>query len=1021
MNSLIKRVSAGLLALLLVFSLVSGSLPVASYAASKNDSTTRHNYNVELSSQALSYYTGNYTWAKLSALEGGGASCLDMDSDLFDALHTLMSDTMTKSISYNSLTSHWPTTDDNMLFYSDFESTSYNREHVWPKSHASFEEKNGGCDLHHLRPTNSTINSTRSNYTFGNVKEKVSGYKTKENGGQTVLWYSSSYSSSGGDGLVEVRDNIKGDVARILLYVYVRWEEPNLFEKDTSPTVGPNDNKNDGLKVIEDLETLLEWCEIDPVDQWEMTRNDLTQNVQGNRNVFIDYPEFAWLLFGEDVPSGYNTPSDNGGSAANPGTPGCTHQWSSATCTLPKTCTKCGATDGAAQGHKWQNATCQQAKKCSTCGTTEGSVGNHADANSDNACDVCGTSMGTTQPSQGGNVYVKVTQTPADWSGKYLIVCEGKKVAFDGALLTLDATNNTIPVTISDSQIVLDVKYANAYFTIATYSSGYSIQSSSGLYIGQTSNANGLQSDSSTIYENALSFSGSNLTAKSGGAYLRFNDDSNQMRFRYYKSGTYSLQEPVALYKLQETHTHAYTKVVTAPTCTAGGYTTYTCSCGDSYQSNQVAAKGHSYTGVITKVSTCTVDGVKTYTCTCGDSYTEVLSATGHTASTAVTEKIVSATCTADGSYDTVVYCFACNAQISRVTTIVSALGHDNEYVNNDDGTHNYTCGVCGTSEIKSEKHYYDNDADTDCNACKAVREIARKPVKVATSNMTLGNSLALNFYVFRSELEADEDYFLRITKKYADGRADLVKDVPMSEWVIYTGDTRLYRIDFAGIAAKEMGDDVVAQVFYADGTAAGATYTDSVLAYAEYMLGATTNEELKTLLVDMLNYGAAAQNTFKYDRNNLVNANLTAEQQALATKSVSYTDDFERNGSGYTDTLTLESNILLQMYFTDVESDMYAIVEYEDHFGTKVRTRVEFAKFEQYSGSTYRVPVDTLVIADGKQIVTCTMYNSAGEAVGQCIDSVASYLGAMQALENADAIYEQTMKFVTSSYNYFH
>ena len=269
-----------------------------------------------------------------------------------------------------------------------------------------------------------------------------------------------------------------------MLYVYVRWEEPNLFEKDTTPTIGPSDNANDGVKVIEDLDTLLEWCEIDPVDQWEMTRNDLTQNVQGNRNVFIDYPEFAWLLFSEDVPAGYNTPSDNGGTAVNPGTPSCTHQWRNATCTAPKTCTKCGATDGAALGHKWQNATCQQAKKCTVCGTTEGSVGNHADANGDNACDVCGTSMDTTQPPQGGNVYVKVTQPPTDWRGQYLIVYESGKLALNGELTTMDTAKNTIPVTISNNTIVLDEKYAGSYFTIAANGSGYSIKSKSGYYIG---------------------------------------------------------------------------------------------------------------------------------------------------------------------------------------------------------------------------------------------------------------------------------------------------------------------------------------------------------------------------------------------------------------------------------------------------------------------------------------------------------------------------------------------------------
>ena len=72
-------------------------------------------------------------------------------------------------------------------------------------------------------------------------------------------------------------------------------------------------------------------------------------------------------------------------------------------------------------------------------------------------------------------------------------------------------------------------------------------------------------------------------------------------------------------------HTHSYKDVVTAPTCTAKGYTTHTCSCGDSYVDTYVDALGHSWdSGKVTKPATETEDGVKTYTCTrCGETKTE--------------------------------------------------------------------------------------------------------------------------------------------------------------------------------------------------------------------------------------------------------------------------------------------------------------------------------------------------------------------------------------------------------------
>ncbi len=305
------------LSVLLILAMLLSTLTALSFAAQRNTGT-RHELCTALSSQANSYYSKNdFTYDDYAAFEGGNESCLDtVNSELFKELHDLMADTMTSSISYSSLTSYWKDTDreagtnDATLFYSDFTSGSYNREHVWPKSRASFHQQDGGCDIHHLRPTNSSVNSNRSNYTMGNVKEHSASYSTYSNGGNIVLWYNGSYTLNGCTGLVEVNDNIKGDVARIFLYVYVRWEEANLFENDPTPKQASNDSGgNNGLKVIESLETLLEWCENDPVDTWEMSRNDACESIQGNRNVFIDYPEFAWLLFDQEMPTDMPTPS----------------------------------------------------------------------------------------------------------------------------------------------------------------------------------------------------------------------------------------------------------------------------------------------------------------------------------------------------------------------------------------------------------------------------------------------------------------------------------------------------------------------------------------------------------------------------------------------------------------------------------------------------------------------------------------------------------------------------------------
>ena len=101
-------------------------------------------------------------------------------------------------------------------------------------------------------------------------------------------------------------------------------------------------------------------------------------------------------------------------------------------------------------------------------------------------------------------------------------------------------------------------------------------------------------------------------------------------------------------------HTHKYEAKVTAPTCTENGYTTYTCSCGDSYISKEVAALGHSEDAVVTD-PTCTEEGFTTYTCSeCGNIRTDdVTPAAGHRYSYTDADGIRTYLCTVCGhSYE---------------------------------------------------------------------------------------------------------------------------------------------------------------------------------------------------------------------------------------------------------------------------------------------------------------------------------------------------------------------------------
>lgn len=157
--------------------------------------------------------------------------------------------------------------------------------------------------------------------------------------------------------------------------------------------------------------------------------------------------------------------------------------------------------------------------------------------------------------SQGANVagakyYVKVTSAPSDWSGKYLIVYEKDGLALDGSLSKIDVVNNYKEVSVEAGQIESNATTDAIAFTIASEGSGWSLLAPNGKYIGQTAKSNGLREADSPI-EHTLSVASDQSTevvTTESGKVLRFNNGSDQMRFRYYGSG----QQPVALYKLSE-------------------------------------------------------------------------------------------------------------------------------------------------------------------------------------------------------------------------------------------------------------------------------------------------------------------------------------------------------------------------------------------------------------------------------------------------------------------------------------
>lgn len=212
---------------------------------------------------------------------------------LKSSLHTIISDQTAISYSavWNALkvTDQDPNNSSNVkLLYSGISRSkslsggntgNWNREHVWAQSHGDFGTSAGpGTDLHHLRPEDVQVNARRGNLDF-------------DNGG-------SSFTNSGGSLIdsnsFEPRDAVKGDVARMILYMAVRYEGD-----DGWPNLEPNDSVNNGgTRFHGRLSVLKAWNDEDPPDAFEERRNELIyNNYQGNRNPFIDHPEWVEAIW----------------------------------------------------------------------------------------------------------------------------------------------------------------------------------------------------------------------------------------------------------------------------------------------------------------------------------------------------------------------------------------------------------------------------------------------------------------------------------------------------------------------------------------------------------------------------------------------------------------------------------------------------------------------------------------------------------------------------------------------------
>lgn len=168
------------------------------------------------------------------------------------------------------------------------EGDCYNREHSWPKSWFN-EGYPMNTDLFHIIPSDGYVNGKRSYHPYGETSEP---YWNSQNGSELG---SSSFSSMSGT-VFEPIDAYKGDLARVYLYMATRYynEDDNWHSNEL---VDGSDLTLVGTAL------LLKWHQQDPVSEKELVRNNAIYDIQGNRNPFVDHPEFA-----QDVWGNVNTP-----------------------------------------------------------------------------------------------------------------------------------------------------------------------------------------------------------------------------------------------------------------------------------------------------------------------------------------------------------------------------------------------------------------------------------------------------------------------------------------------------------------------------------------------------------------------------------------------------------------------------------------------------------------------------------------------------------------------------------------
>ncbi len=893
MKELNSRILSAFMALLLMFSLLSGitftaDAATVDYQYGNTDKYsnviinwgTREEIATFLSPNAEEFYADT-TYEELAALDGSSDLNVVNTSALYVALYELMSNAHTTKNSYKESNDLFQYTDCQnngsvdsgkiSTFYSgtlagpEWDSgATFTREHTWPDSMGGSADttdstRTNESDMMMLRPIPQSENSSRSNTPYGKSND----------------YYYPNLGSN----------DVRGDAARTILYVYVRWGNEQSAVLDNI------------WNVFESKEVLLDWMEADPVDTWEMGRNDSVQSITGTRNVFVDYPELAFALFNEEIPE-MVTPSGNAGSAgytitaksnntsygtvsvsgniitATPSNgyyaAGYTVTSGSATVTqngnvfTVKTTADCAITINFALAPKYtvqikengilKSTQSVQANTSFTLPALSSALPeNHtfvgwsatevSDADKKPNVYAAGEKVTVTANTtfhavvavldptvQGGTkTWTLVTNNSQISAGSEVIIAAAE---YDKAMGSLNSSGNNflaVDVAKTESTLTFDSSVGVKVFALetGTISGSYAFCSKSVYLYAVNSSSNYLREKSSLADDGSfyITVNGDGTCTITSAAYVSSAANVGNVPMQYNTSGLFAC------------YPKATQKALSLYVAVSGnGATTYT----TSWETGSASCP-HTNTTTTTIPATCTEPGSKTVSCTaCGEVISTTVLPAGHTE----VEKEIPATLTQQGY--TLLYCGVCSEE----------LGKEN----------------------------YSNPL-TD----------------VESWNLTLGSDVTVNFKINVHDS-------IRNTAKIHIGVGGSTKTYAASE---LTAESTVS----VNMAAAMMTEPIT--VYITNGTDKSQEKTYTIKSYAQSILNSNEPETTKNLVKQMLHYGAAAQIYFGYRTNDLANAGIpavthTAPETTNRFTSSGSVDGIEFHGAS----LVFRDRIALRYYY---------------------------------------------------------------------------------------------------------